>query len=258
MRHEKYNKKLELLQGEGHFAQLEVGCLSASLKNELLEDAAKKQIHTFHVKYNQLKKVLGLKTNESPEDALKKGGQTILFLSPSEETLLRFMKESKITEQSYYNYNEISEETYIIPAGPLGLKVDKKVPLDLFQVYGNIKISKGMLEILEPMPLLKKGVPIEKGSAKILMVLRKRRKVAKSKVLKTGQYKNYHLRCNSDLFTHICTEEALMDDKLNSLVPLFRESEKLLYGVTGASFKYGLLNRTAKLLACLKSDRESK
>lgn len=258
MRHENYDKKLSPLQGEGYFAQLEVGCLSSTLKNQLLKHAAQKQIYTFHVKYNQLKKVIELKTKELPGNTLEKGNQTILLLSPSLDTLLQFMKESKITEKSYYNPTEISGETYIIPKGPLGLKVDKKVPLDLFEIYGNIKISKGMLEILEPMHLLEKGVPVGKGPAKILMTLRKRRKIAKSKVLKTGYYNNYHFRCDSNLFTQIRTEETFMDDKLNSLVPLLKESEKLLHGVTGGSFKYGLLNRTAKLLHCLKSDYESK
>lgn len=167
---EVYFKKVkELSESKQFIGQIEV----SSLDSKLVQDF-KHKMHEHGL--TCLKSKVGIATKILPISK----GNTLIFWSDSKTELLTFLKQNKVTSYSYYNVGDRAQEDITIPKGNLRLKAG--TILALFEKYGSIKLTKGMIELLSPISLAKKGEKIYKEGTKILQLLSKKIKVDQSKI----------------------------------------------------------------------------
>ena len=173
-----YYAKAETIFKENlYFSQIEINCIDNSLIQKLILLAKQKNIKYIKSKYNIFNKI----------SSIVKGNTLILF-SKNKQDLILFLKEHALKSYSYYNKNDMAQEDIIIPKGNLRIKAG--TTLSLFEKYGSIKLTKGMIELLKPMDLILKGEPITEDISKILKILDKKIKVNFSKIISFYDIKN--------------------------------------------------------------------
>jgi ribosomal protein L10 len=167
---EVYYAKVENLSKSNQFiGQVDISGLESKLVQDLKFKMHEYSLTCLKSKVNIVNKLLPVSK-----------GDSLIFWSNSKNNLLTFLKQNVITSYSYYNVGDRAQEDLTIPKGNLRLKAG--TILALFEKYGSIKLTKGMIELLSPISLAKKGEKINKESAKILQLLNKKIKVNQSKI----------------------------------------------------------------------------
>lgn len=163
-----------LQQENQYFAQIEISGLSSRSIRTYRSLASLQRIKSLHLSIAKANVV----------DPGYHGVNSIGLYANDWGTLHRFITDYGVVDQYFYKTNDVSDIDYVIPKGNLKIKAGSY--LQIFERVGNIKLSKGFIQLLEPVTVLKRGGVIEERFAQVLQILQKRLKLRKSQVINVG------------------------------------------------------------------------
>lgn len=199
-----FDKVKKLKDNYRYISQVSIQGVSQSLIQKLLKEAQKHQISSLKSKFNIASKVIPIRK-----------GDTIILASSNKQKLLSFLKMNKIVSYSFYNQGDIAQEDITIPKGNLRLKAG--TIMNLFEKFGSIKLTKGMIELLQPIDIVKKGNKISKEGCKILQLLDKKLKTSTIKTIQIQDLVGGTIY-SEDLLAVVSSEEV--DLKISKFIKL--------------------------------------
>lgn len=172
-------------------------------------------------------------------------GDTVLVFSKDRSKLIEHLRESSIECVKFHNAGEVSEMDYVVPRGNLRLKASGNI--ELFEKYSKIKLTKGMIQLLEPLELLKKGEKISQDKKILIQLLKKKLKCLRSEVTNLGELRG---ESYSESFL-----EGVFKTRPESKIPLLvHEIQKK----SRHTFLHSIPQRVAQLIHLLSINRPSK
>lgn len=161
-----------------YFLQYDIDLLPSSMVSELRRLASKEGIESTHLKVGPAKKSIPIAN-----------GNTLLFKASTLDKLRKFFI-INVESYKYLKSGQKSSQQYVLKKGKTKVKaVDH---LQLFEKKVKLKVTKGFIEVLEPLPLIKAGEKADSLTCKMLKALDVKLKQSKGKVINLfSSKKNY-------------------------------------------------------------------
>lgn len=232
-----YVRRVKEALAHNYYAVLSTKELSGGLRQRLLKNLKLKKYTVLFYRQKILRKLFS-STFKKPVN-----GDLIVF-SNQLEPLIEDIVQNKVSEKVFLKQNELSSEDIVLQKGPLRVKAG--VALSIFEPVANLKITKGFIDLLEPLILTQTNTFVSATAAKILLLL-----AMKTKLKKTSLVSLYDLRKKRDFsedFISVVENSHLLVGKIATLMSTLQKC----YPVTPVSF---LAQRLAKILLVLKQTK---
>lgn len=201
-----------------YFAQIKVEGISASSLKAYKDQAKKRGLSVFHLK---------IAKSNFYDEAHYKGCISIGLYGKSKEDLKKFIEENPIVDCFFFKKGQVCDIDYTIPKGNLKIKAGGH--LELFERVANIKLTKGFIQLLDPLPILEKGKKVDQISSKILQILNKKLRIRKSEVVLFGSLKKDKKQIFSEQYVSLLYNPEIKEKIVNNFISLIESHDKSQY-----------------------------